>query len=577
MSGAALGVTPSGFGANVFLPGPDGTTHDAIHAALKSAVLSLQGSIGTGVYNPLEWNCLGNGVTDDTVGFQNMVNAINAAGGGTVIIPAGFNFPLNDIALCSNLTILGFGVTSIITQLSGSPYGLSVNAGSGGSSNPTTNIHDITLRGVWLQGTVLTDGFSEHCYLLNLNAASRVLVEWCWFVGDRGDAIYIGSGNTAGIERHNENITVQNCYFNGQGQLQRNCISVIDCNHCLIQSNHFTNHTQFAMPGAIDVEPNSYTFSVIQDIRILNNDFDTIGGSGAVVSVYLPVVQSLLTTPSSGIIIADNYISDCQTTYAGISVKQLGNAAASSQPNDVTIRDNYCSGTAGSPFVAWGMAGVLVDGNTFENYPISSQIGSSNSTSACLNITFSNNRSRLVGSSDDAGLKVFTVTGLNLLNNVYDSCGIPTVLGYGIDFNAGTSDRVTVTGNRFIAGGIMTVAIQKEVSHTFTPQDNIQGLNDFGGLASGFVATSSGSMLPAATTTVTPGGIASGASYSTSLAYTNTALGDAVSVSASVNMQGLVVTGYVSVAGTVVIVVGNLTGSTVTLGALTFTVKVTKL
>lgn len=91
-----LGVTPSGYGPNPFVPGPDGTTHEAIHATLKSAVQSLEeyvtgpgagGVIATGgttyisfadrfgsILNAYDLGASGTGLTDDSLAIEALLN-----------------------------------------------------------------------------------------------------------------------------------------------------------------------------------------------------------------------------------------------------------------------------------------------------------------------------------------------------------------------------------------------------------------------------------------------------------------------------------------------------------------------
>lgn len=71
-----------------------------------------------------------------------------------------------------------------------------------------------------------------------------------------------------------------------------------------------------------------------------------------------------------------------------------------------------------------------------------------------------------------------------------------------------------------------------------------------------------------------PASIANGAQAITTITATRAVLGDFIQVSSSLNLQGLVLSGYVSVAGTVAIVLSNLTGAPVDLASMTLYIRV---
>ena len=50
----------------------------------------------------------GDGVTVDSAAFNNAVTALNAAGGGTLLVPAG-TYVISDVRLGSNITVCGAG------------------------------------------------------------------------------------------------------------------------------------------------------------------------------------------------------------------------------------------------------------------------------------------------------------------------------------------------------------------------------------------------------------------------------------------------------------------------------------
>src|SRR5579862_9470324 len=53
-------------------------------------------------FNVLNFGATGNGVTDDTAAIQSAINAAQAAGGGTVVLPVGFTFLSNPLTVTGN-------------------------------------------------------------------------------------------------------------------------------------------------------------------------------------------------------------------------------------------------------------------------------------------------------------------------------------------------------------------------------------------------------------------------------------------------------------------------------------------
>jgi len=133
--------------------------------------------------------------------------------------------------------LVGEGKDSILEQKKGAMYCCSVNPGTGGTPSIAGNKRDIQIQGIHFKGTVEKDGFQEHVHLLNINAATNVTISNCAFTGWRGDGIYIGSSNTAGVERHNKDITIEGCLFDGINNDNRNAISVIDGDGIKIRNN----------------------------------------------------------------------------------------------------------------------------------------------------------------------------------------------------------------------------------------------------------------------------------------------------------------------------------------------------
>ncbi len=169
---------------------------------------SLGGSTGggalPGVYNPLAFGALGNGVADDGPAIRSMYAAIGAAGGGYVWAPPGKTFLLGQdganswcVDVPSNVITLGVRGASWFKMQAG--LGVVRLFKSDGKAN-------ITFRGVGFDGnwgatvgvTDSLDGINHTTqadpknHLLMLLGCENVLVEDCLFRQAYGDFIWCG-------------------------------------------------------------------------------------------------------------------------------------------------------------------------------------------------------------------------------------------------------------------------------------------------------------------------------------------------------------------------------------------------
>lgn len=315
---------------------------DQIWAGLTKNWLAEQ-LIGLSV--KLYGGATGDGSTNDTTAIQNTIDRVNALGGGVVYIDPG-TFICNVLTLYANIELRGFGDASILKQPTGVADGnhlLNVNAGTGGTADPAANTKNITIRDISLVGRADVDTFTEQVHLVNLNAASDVTFDNVKFINWRGDAIYLGSGNSGTIERHNESILIRGCTFDGTTSLRnnRNAISIIDGTDIKIVHNEFRNHTINNMPGAIDLEPNPSTasFARIRNVEISHNTFTNVGGNAGVITVYGQYAQSTMTYPVNDVRITDNTFRDCDNLVQ-IWVYNPEQATATLEPHDIYVADN---------------------------------------------------------------------------------------------------------------------------------------------------------------------------------------------------------------------------------------------
>ena len=397
---------------------------------------------------PEWWGAKRDGKSDDTRPVQAAINSLVARGGEVVF--ANGVYVVDSISLTTGVSIVGSGRESVLEQKRYAQYCCSINPIDGGTPNPKDNKEKIRIHNIHFRGRVVADGFSEHVHLLNINAATDVDISNCWFSGWRGDGIYIGSSNTAQTERHNRNIIIRNCVFDGVNNDNRNAISIIDCDGLEIDNNTFSRCTRSNMPGAIDMEPDANRFSVIRNIKITRNKFDKIGGGVGIIAVVLPLSQKKLISPSRNIIIRDNFIDGLIGTGRshGINIMHSQDADDSDIPNEIALIGNEIKNTS-RPFVLWGLKGVTIANNIFSDSLYSGYV-SYKTDHKSRDISFKNNSFKELGKSEGSGIIVFSSQNISFIDNIFEENGSPTDRhGTTIDLSKGTVTRIQIDNNRF--------------------------------------------------------------------------------------------------------------------------------
>lgn len=205
--------------------------------------------------------------------------AINAAiqAADSVYIPSG-TYVSNMITLRSGVSLYGDGASSVLSFVNGQTgfYGLSSGAGA--------YLENITISNLKLLGAVAASGFSEFVHLINVNGVRNFSVENCQLVGFQGDGLYLGAN--ADNTRHNINVSVTNCLFDGVNKDNRNGISVIDCDGLKVRGCTFTRMSRSNMPGPIDVEPNSVD-NTVKNISVTHNIFEDTNAAEGVFTVAI--------------------------------------------------------------------------------------------------------------------------------------------------------------------------------------------------------------------------------------------------------------------------------------------------
>jgi len=428
----------------------------------------------------------GDGVTNDFVSIRRALESL--PNNCTLKFPSGDFFIGGQEGLKveglnirqSNIKITGSKQTRII-QNPYSNFGLSINAVNGGTKNYDENAKRLTIENITFVASTTVNGFSEFQYLLNINAATDVVVQNCKFIGFRGDGIYIGSSNIAGVERHNKNIVIRDCYFDGVNNDNRNAISVIDVDGLLITNNYFVNCTRSNMPGAIDIEPNTDAWATVKNITIENNFFSHVGGNVGVISLS---TNSEMTKAMQNIQIDGNYIDSSFGSGAGISLITGKAPTEVSEPNHITISRNTIASSS-TPLNIFGCKNVVIDNNYISQSISPIHIGFHSSllpNTACMDISLKNNTLTKLGAKIRSGISFFNVDKLNIEGNRFID-----IYGYAMSFDAGASRDVQLIKNKITSPSFLTTyAVVKESAHVFNPATNVCRKNDFGKFPSQF-------------------------------------------------------------------------------------------
>ena len=467
-----LAVTAHTAGADTMtvVRGSESTTAAAhpvgavVSVVLSKAALDALG-VGSGEVTPMMYGAAGNGTTDDSTATQSALDS-----GRVVLIDR--PYLVGGLTLSSGTTVRGNRAGKLLRKAA-STYTMSINQGSGGSSDPSTNISRVSILGVMFDDDVATNAFRQGDAQLNLNACSDVLIDGCSFIGFRSDAIYLGSSNVGSTERHNQRIKIVNNHFDGVNKANRNCISVIDCDDLTVQGNSFRRATRSDMPGAIDIEPNSgNTFAILRNLKILDNTFDDLGGSAAI-GTLMAGIGTFTNLPRDWKI-AGNTFSNLASTVLPVNLLFQATATTSSARQNISVVGNSAFGVRRLASID-GARGVRIAGNDVAGSTLAAvQIGSGY---ASLDVTIESNDFFQCGTDSGAvapgAIALVNGTYIKIDANNFIDCGLPVgdpTAPWGLCLvmgGPGASDYVDFTGtNSMRAGTRMTDVVYKASSHT---------------------------------------------------------------------------------------------------------------
>lgn len=416
---------------------------------------------------------------DDTLSFTRAL-----ATGKKVYAPAGQGsdsgkYLVDVVTLPANTFIFGDGPSTILRQKStfvgGSTGSLYANSGSASAT-----VDNITIRDLRIEGTnIATPTFSQFKHLISLNGVRNVLIDNVQIIGFQGDGIYFGSGVNASDERHNYNVVVRNCFFDGINNENRNGISVIDGDDGVISGCTFQNCGKSTMPGAIDFEPDDATYHIVKKWIVENNTFSAVGGNFGCIGMLFPPLVPL----PSGFIIRNNVFSNYAGTGAEIAIDARRTLTTASASMQILVDGN--SGKSGNrPIDLYACKGVTItDTNQFESYDDSSIIGFTGSTDLAIDVVEQATYIG-VGSADTRAIRIGKVDGATFGGKKIE-CATNTASSYVYQFLAATVLNVTFEGLRIKKRSSQVIAIN-DTGATFTASGNRFINNQLDGLTSQF-------------------------------------------------------------------------------------------
>jgi hypothetical protein len=361
-------------------------------------------------------------------------------------------------SLRSGAVLFGDGRDKTVIARAGThPFVLHCDSGS---PDPARNITGLRFHDLTFEDDVARLGFAEYSYLVMLNGVSDARFDRVGFRGFRGDGLHLGSSVTSKVERHNRDVTVSDCVFDGVTANNRNAISVIDGDGIVVEKSQFLNVTRhgdgtvlagdpmnpatgLGQPGAIDLEPNGDAFAVIRNVAIRDNLF--VGGGGYAVNLLLPPADSVRIAPQ-GITIERNVIRDRAGAFQALGYLADG-AVTSKRSYQITFRDNQVD-RCNRPFIVSGIRGITLSGNQFRDCRGHAEVG--NQAANAQVVVADNVFERVGGLAPGFALWLRTGTNIALIDNRFIDAGVPGGKGgVAIAVVAGTLRGLTLRGNQF--------------------------------------------------------------------------------------------------------------------------------
>jgi hypothetical protein len=380
-------------------------------AALLASSGSVRAAVPAGFVDVRRHGARGDGASDDTPAFQ---RALDGAAG--VWVPEG-RYLVGDLALWSHTRLAGTGARSVLVHRPGSTFLAASGGGFAGSADPRDNVRDITIEDLAFEGRSVSDGFVQTNHLLVATGCSGLAVRRCAFRAFQGDGIYVaGSAYATGAERHNEDVTIRGCLFDGVNDQNRQGVSITDGTRVTVEGNLFRDCSRPDMPGALDIEPEA-PWARIQDVRVLRNRFvNVLGGVGAICVI---LALDRYDRHPRGIEIRGNRVEGRFRTLGVVAKGFVDGAHA--PPVDLVIAGNEILDTFHG-FEISGLRGVRFEDNVIRGTTVAARLSVPHRGRAA-DVAVVRNRFEKVGMHSGVALKVHPTVDLTVADNRFVDCG----------------------------------------------------------------------------------------------------------------------------------------------------------
>lgn len=424
------------------------------------------GQYGMQVFNARTYGQMVADGSDETTKF-NSLETDAAAAGGIAYFPPG-TYGLNNAALKSNVTHVGVRGKSIWQMRPGAQYLASCDSGSASAFVDNMTFESLTMRGLVDVETT----FDEHRHALNVSGVRKFTIQFCDLIGWHGDALYFGSSNSTGVERHNQQVQVLYNLFDGLTKNNRNPISFIDIDGALVYGNRAYRFSRSDMPGFVDVEPNpeNAAFAVCRNVDVSHNQ--TFDHNQNVFQLKLPFG---MTSVPTGFIVSHNIddagASNTNTRLALLAQGDEGRSliAETSPRHDVKITDNIVRNSGFPVEIDGGINGVGIRRNTFEDMWGGSIFGYW--ANGVWNTAVEQNDFIRCGFGEGVTHRIENARRTKFRHNNYINC-TGTLVQFSAGHDATTTSDFTDWIDQEISGTLTTAISGLSASHTLTAANN---------------------------------------------------------------------------------------------------------
>jgi polygalacturonase len=282
-----------------------------------------------GVYiNVKDYDVKGDGVTNDTVAMQKLIDDVSAAGGGTLFCPKG-TYVIFPLYMKPNVVIKGEGIDITVFYYADDAPESSTSVRMFSMDN-NTSLQDITCNGNYehhVNGT-------EHMHCVFIYDKENILIERCKLTNARGDGISV-----TGSEAKSRNVTIKDCYIirNNRSEIVVEQVDHLKILNNFIEGIHTCIHFEPFKPVELYdcvIDGNSMTSPYESYVVSLRGDGDNFYNNISFTNNYIDAPNShMLLGWVRNVTIANNHFKAIREIYAWYDT------------DHITISNNFINST----------------------------------------------------------------------------------------------------------------------------------------------------------------------------------------------------------------------------------------